>query len=139
MSTNALESQGMVIQKSDGASPEVYTTIDEVTSIGGPDGSASEIDKSDLSSTAKVFGMGLKDNGSVALEIMYIPSNTQHAAMRTDWGNRAAGNYKILFTDSPQTTWTFNAYVQNFSISAAIDATLTGSVSLRINGDVLET
>ena len=55
MSSNALESQGMAIKRGDGASPEVFTTIPEVRSINGPDGSASEIDVSDLSSTSREF------------------------------------------------------------------------------------
>ena len=75
MSSNALESQGMAIKRGDGASPEVFTTIPEVRSINGPDGSASEIDVSDLSSTSREFRMGLQDEGSITLDMMFIPGN----------------------------------------------------------------
>ena len=59
MSSNALESQGMTIARGDGASPESFTTIPEVRAISGPDGSANQIDTTDLSSSAKEFRMGL--------------------------------------------------------------------------------
>ena len=141
MSSSALEAQGMVIQRGAVGSPEsplTYTTIPEVTSISGPDGSASEIDVSDLSSTAKEFRMGLKDSGSVTLEFMYIPGNTVHANLRSDWSARTLTPFKLIFTDSPETVWYFDGYVQNFSTSAAVDAALAGSMTIRISGDITE-
>lgn len=139
MSSSSLESQGMVIAYNNtAASPNAYTTIPEVTSISGPDGSASEIDVSDLSSTAKEFKIGLKDSGSVSLEFMYIPVNAVHSALRTAWSNRTLTGFRITFTDSPATVWTFNAYVQNFSTTAGVDAPLAGTMTLRISGDISE-
>lgn len=138
MSISALESQGMVIQLSDDASPEVYTTIGQINSITGPDGTAAEIDVTDLSSTAKEFKMGLADEGSVTLEGFFKPSDTQHAALRTKRNTRVTGNFQIVFTDSPQTTWSFAAYVPTLSITAGVDAALTGSITLRITGAITE-
>lgn len=140
MSTSALESQGVTIGVGDAASPEVYTTITEVTEITGPDGSASEIDVTDLSSSAKEYKRGLPDNGSVSFTLMYIPSDTQHAQLRSDFDSSTeqARNYRITFTDSPATTWTFSAYVSTFSISNSIDGSLTASVALRVKGVITE-
>ena len=139
MSISALEAQGMDIQLSDDASPEVYTSIGQINSITGPDGSAAEIDVTDLSSSAKEFKMGLADEGSVTLEGFYIPTDTQHAALRTKKNSRVTGNFKIVFTDSPQTTWSFAAYVTGLSLTAGVDAALTGSITLRITGSITET
>ena len=138
MSTSALESQGMTIAVSDGASPEVYTTIPEVSDISGPDGSATEIDATDLSSTAKEFKIGLKDEGSVSLSINYIPANTVHSTLRTARNNRTLKNYRITFTDSPQTTWTFAAYVLSMPISNSVDGKTEATVGLRISGAITE-
>jgi hypothetical protein len=139
MSTSALNSQGMDIAYLDvSGSPEVYTSIPEVNTLAGPDGSASEIDVTDLASTAKEFLMGLKDSGSVTMEILYIPANVVHTALRANWDARTLTGFQITFTDSPATLWTFNAYVQNFAISAGVDAALTGSITLRITGDITE-
>ena len=138
MSSNALESQGMAIKRGDGASPEVFTTIPEVRSINGPDGSASEIDVSDLSSTSREFRMGLQDEGSITLDMMFIPGNTVHAGLRTDRSNRTLRNFQLVFTDSPATTWSFAAYVQGLSVSNDLDAVTTASVTLRISGSITE-
>lgn len=138
MSSSALESQGMTIKRGDGASPEVFTIIPEVRSITGPDGSATEIDVTDLSSSAKEFRMGLQDNGSITLDMMYIPANTVHAGLRTDRQNRTLRNFQLLFTDSPATTWSFSAYVQGFSVTNEVDSTTNASITLRISGTITE-
>jgi len=138
MSSNALESQGMVIKRGNGASPEVFTAIPEVRSINGPDGSASEIDVTDLSSTAKEFRMGMQDEGSITLDMMFIPANTVHAGLRTDRANRTLRNFQLVFTDSPATTWSFAAYVQGLSVSNEVDGVTTASVTLRISGAITE-
>lgn len=138
MSSNALVSQGMVIKISDAASPEVYTTIAEVTSISGPGGSSTEIDVTDLSSTAKEKRLGLKDNGSINLAMNFIPGNTQHALLRTLSESGAARNFHLLFTDSPQTQWAFSAYVQELSIDNSVDSVTTASVVLLLSGAITE-
>lgn len=136
MSSSALESQGMVIKRGNGASPEVFTTIPEVRSISGPDGSANEIDVTDLSSTAKEFRLGLKDEGNITLDMMYIPGNTVHAGLKTDRTNRTLRNFTLTFTDSPATTWSFSAYVQGLAVSNDVDGVTTASVTLRISGAI---
>ncbi len=140
MSTLALASQGMTLGVSDGASPEVYTTISQVSDISGPDGSAGEIDVTDLSSTVKEFKRGLTDNGSVTSTLMFIPANTQHAQLRADFNSatEVSRNYRITFTDSPMTTWTFSGYVASLSITNSLDSSTTASLSLRIKGAITE-
>lgn len=140
MSTSALESQGVTIGVGDAASPEAYTDIPDVMEISGPDGSAAEIDVTDLSSSAKEFRRGLPDNGSVSLTLFYRPAQTQHAQLKSDFDSSTeqARNYRITFTDSPATTWTFSGYVASFSISNSIDAALQATVSLRVKGAITE-
>lgn len=138
MSSNALQSQGMVLQISDEASPEVFTTIQEVMSIDGPGGSAQVIDVTDLSSTAKEKRAGLQDEGQVTFEMTYLPANTQHALLRSV---RAAGtvrSFRIIFTDSPQSTWTFEALVLGFAISNAVDDVTKATVTLEVTGAITE-
>jgi len=138
MSSSALVSQGMTIAMGDAASPEVWSTISEVTSIGGPDGSASEIDTTDLNSTAKEFRLGLLDNGSVSISLNFIPANVQHALLRTLSISGAISNFRMTFTDSPQTTWTFTAFVMGLPIENSVDAVTTASITLRISGSITE-
>lgn len=138
-SSSALTSQGMTIGIGDGASPtEAFTTIAEVKSIDGPGGQTAEIDVTDLNSTAKEFVLGLQDEGDITLDMNYIPSNAQHAALRTLRGNGNENNFRITFTDSPNTTWTFGARVKGFTINNSVDSVTGLSVTLRVTGAITE-
>jgi len=134
MSANALESQGMSLKISNGASPEVFTAIADISDISGPDGSASEIDTTTLDDSARTFRVGLKDEGQISFTCNFQPANTQHAQLKTDRTNRTLRNFKLLFTDSPVTTWSFAAYVMGISIANGVDGVTTASVTLRISG-----
>ena len=82
--------------------------------------------------------MGLRDEGSVTLGMMFIPANAVHAGLRTDRANRTERNFRITFTDSPATVWSFAAYVQGLSVSNEVDGTTNASVTLRISGAITE-
>ena len=138
MSSNALESQGLVIQISNEASPEVYTTIAEVSEVSGPGGSAAVIDVTDLSSTSKEKRMGLPDEGQITFTINYIPSNTQHALLRTVRAARTERSFRILFTDSPQTQWDFNGFVTGFEMSNSVDDVTKANVTIEVTGSITE-
>ncbi len=138
MSSSALDSQGLTIAHSANTSPYSFTTIPEVSNVSGPGGQASEIDVTDLSSTAKEFRMGLQDEGTITLDINYIPGNTVHAQLRTDRANQTLAVYRITFTDSPQTTWTFTAYCLGFEVSNAVDDVTKASITLRVSGSITE-
>ena len=135
-SSAALDSQGMTLASGDGASPEVFTSITELSNIDGPGGQATEIDVTDLLSTAKEYRQGLKDEGDVTCDLNYIPQNTQHALLQTDRSNQTLRNYRITFTDSPATTWTFLGFVKGLSISNGVDNVTKGSLTLRVAGDI---
>lgn len=137
-SSSALSSQGMTLGVGDAASPEVFSAISEISNIDGPGGQANEIDVTDLDSTAKEFILGLQDEGDITIDINYIPGNTRHAALRADRSAGTQRNYRISFTDSPVTTWTFAALVKGFSISNGVDGKTTASVTLRVSGAITE-
>ena len=138
MSSLALDSQGMVIQRGTAASPIVWSTITEVSEMSGPGGQAAEIDVTDLSSTAKEFRMGLQDEGQITLSVNYIPTDTTHALLRADRAAQTITNFQIIFTDSPQTTWRFSAFVLGLEISNSVDDVTKGSITLRISGSITE-
>lgn len=139
MSSLALDSQGMLIQLGSGASPQVWSTITEVTEIGGPGGQAAQIDVTDLSSTAKEFRMGLQDEGQITLSMAWIPTDTQHDALRTARAGQTLTAFRILFTDSPNTEWMFNAFVLGIEISNSVDEVTRASVTLLLTGAIEQT
>jgi len=138
MSSSALDSQGMVIQWGSDASPQVWSTIPEVTEISGPGGQANEIDVTDLSSSAKEFRMGLQDEGQISLSMLWLPANTVHNNIRTDRANQTLRTFRITFTDSPQTNWVFTAYVLGIEVSNAVDDVTRATVTLRVSGAITQ-
>ena len=138
MSSLALDSQGMIIQRGTAASPIVWATVSEVSEMSGPGGQAAEIDVTDLSSTAKEFRMGLQDEGQITLSVNYIPTDTEHALLRADRAAQTITNFQIIFTDSPQTTWRFTAFVLGLEISNSVDDVTKGSITLRVSGSITE-
>lgn len=132
-----ITSQGTTIGIGDGASPEVYTSISQVTNMSGPDGSSSEIDVTNLSSTAKEFILGLKDEGSISLDIVWDERDTQHALLRTRFGDGASTNFRITDAGSPQKTYTFPAFVQGLSMSMGVDEVQRASVNLRVSSAIV--
>lgn len=132
-----LNAQGVTLARGDAASPQVFTTIGEVKSIQGPGGSASVIDTTNLSSTAKEKQMGLMDEGQVTIELNLDTDDAQQTGMRTDRTNRTLRDFRITLTDSsPATTLTFAAYVLSFPVAAAVDDVITASVTLEVSGPV---
>ena len=140
MSNSALEAQGTLLKMSTGStSPYTYTTIPEVKSFSGPGGSASVIDVTDLSSTAKEKKMGLSDEGQLSFTINFNPDDTSHDALRTRRAARTLTSFQLVFTDgSPATTWTFFAYITGLSISGAVDGVIEANVTLEITGAIVE-
>lgn len=138
MSSNALLSQGSILSIGDSASPEVFTEIQETSNIDGPGGQAAEIDVTDLGSTGKEYKLGLQEEGDISFDIFYIPANTQHALLRTLRASGANRNFRITFTDSPATTWTFSALVKGFTVSMGVDNVLRASVTLKVSGSITE-
>lgn len=136
--TNATAAVGTAFQLGDTASPIVYTTVAEVLSIGGPDVSADEIEVSSLDSTGgyKEYITGLKDGGTVALELNWVKSNAQQTGMRDLVASGTTRAYRIQFSDSPQTVANFNGVVTNFSMSADPGSQIKASMSVRITGAV---
>lgn len=136
MTTLAMVTEGVVIARGDGASPEVFTTIGECTDFDGPSGSAAVIDATHFQSTAKEKVIGLPDEGQFTISGNFIGTNSAQTGLRTDRTNRTLRNFKVTLTDSPATVLTFAAYVLSFSISGAVDDKIPFSVTLEISGAV---
>lgn len=132
----AIESQGITIAISVGASPTSFSTIANVTGFKGPGGSASVIDVSNLASTAKEKLMGLPDEGQFTLDLNFDPDAATHQALRDARKNRTPCEFKITFTDSTPTTAQFNGYVLGFEVSGAVDQQVKAACTIEIDGPV---
>ncbi len=131
--------KGTLLKQGDGASPEVFTTIAQVVSIGGPSLSLDPIDVTNHSSLDgwKEFVGGLLDGGEISLEINYDPVNATHnatAGLIKDMEDRTVRNFQLVFSDTAGTTWTVPALVTGFEPGAPVDGKLSASVTLKVSG-----
>ena len=130
----ALSSYNTVIKKSG-------TALAEVTSISVGGSSLVEIDTTSLTSTSKEFVMGALDAGTCTVE-MFAPANYTGATgsdledLVPTSGDAFPDTYVIEFardgSNVPTMTATFDAYITNCSVSAAMDGAVTASVTLKI-------
>lgn len=117
------------------ASPQVYTTVAEVLSIGPIGSTAPEVDVTNLDSTAKEYIGGLADGNQVEVEMNWLTGNTQQEALRDGVGTTK--HIQIVWPDSPQTTATFQMVLLSFNRGETTPETqLTASISGRISGAI---
>lgn len=138
MSSSAIEAQGTKFRVSADGSPPSFSDIPEIRTIGGPDGSAPTIDVTDLDSTAREYILGLKDEGSFSLGIMYRPDNAVHAQLRDAWADRTRMRFQVDFADDGTTRWEFDGFVTGFSQNAAVDTVIEATVGIKITGVIEE-
>ena len=136
-----VKTQGCAINFLDTAvSPNAYVPIASATSFNGPSGSRAVIDGTTLADTAKVKDVGLADFGQVTCDYNYSAAGADTVWVDV-YDAFIAGtlqSFQIVFSDSPQTTFSFTAYVLNASFSGGIDDIVRGSFTLEISGSVTD-
>jgi predicted secreted protein len=115
---------------------EAFTTVAEVTNIGGPSLSLDTVDATHMTSTNawREFIATLKDGGEVTLDINYVPEDSTHVGVWTDMSNRTLRNWQVVWPNAAVTTWSFAAFVASFEPGAAVDDKLSASIGLKISG-----
>ena len=135
----SVKTQGCSLQFFDTApSPQVYVDIANVVSFQGPTGSRQVIDATVLADTGKQKDVGIPDYGQVTFDFTFSASDT---VLIDVWDAFIVGElhlFQIKFSDSPRTTFSFSAYVLNFSYNAGLDDIVRGSVTLEISGTVTD-
>lgn len=142
-----LTSQQSYVEVQDIGSPGVFRRVGGVTGIRDlRSGTATEIDVSDLSSAEKEYILGLADPGSFSLDVIYDPADPGQIVLETLRESSAINPFRVgvpnpLQGGSPTgfTQFAFNAFVQTFPFTAAVDAALAGSVTCRISGAIAKT
>lgn len=118
------------------ATPVTWTEISNIKDFKPSGSTATEIDVTDLASTAKEFATGLRDNGSFSMSIFVVPTDAGQAAVKTKFDSSLAGTFKLTTPDAK--TYTFNAQVKSFPTigDGSVDAVITGSIELRLSGAI---
>jgi predicted secreted protein len=99
--TQGQKAFGSKIWIGDGASPEVFTKIDEVFSIGPVGGTKELVDMTnhDTLSYYDYLVFDLKDGKEIKIEANDISGNASHALVRAAEANSTKPNWKIVLRD----------------------------------------
>lgn len=138
MTSTAISAQGTTLSIDTAVSGSAsYTPVSNIKSFSGFDGSSSEIDVTNLSSTAKEYRLGLEDNGQFTLELDRDFSDAGQVALLAARDSQAAKLFKLLLPNGEYGT--FTGFVKKFSMSGGVDQVVKGSVDIRISGAVVWT
>ena len=109
---------------------QTMTTVGDVVSFSGFDGTADDIDVTTLASTAKEFLVGLQDFGGLSMELNLTNSDTGQAKLRALKAAGTSGTFSVTLSNSEVAA--FNAYVKSFTVSNTANDATRASVQLKI-------
>ncbi len=117
------------------ATPQTYTKINGVVSYSGLDGAPSELDTTDLDSTAMEYISGLIDEGKFSFEIKTLNADAGQLALRAARTSGAVKSIKLLFPDAVVAT--FNVLVKSVPVAGGVNAVMKRSIETKITGPVV--
>jgi hypothetical protein len=134
MTTSARIGYGTLLKRGDGASPETFTAIAEVTNITGPNLTLNTEDATHMESpdATMEFIPALIDPGTLSFTVHFLPTNTTQTDLITDLKTRVIRNFQLVCNDPLTTTWSFAAYVTGFNLTAPIAGKFTADVTLKV-------
>ena len=135
---------GTQLQLGDGAGTEVFTTIAQLSNIGGIELMSETEDTTVHDSTGgfrEHIETGIKSYGEIAFEGLWDEANATHddaTGLRSKGeGTGGPHNFKIVWPDAGTTVASFAASLINVKVGdAPIDGVLPISGTLKISGDV---
>ncbi len=129
---------GLTLKVSDGASPEVYSTVPEAKSVSGLGVTNPLIDATSFDSTAREYIAGLADGSEISIECLRVhssPSVQDQVIALID--AKTTRNYQIVLTDgTTPITYTFAGVPLSWSITPSVDDATMISFSLKISGAI---
>ncbi len=136
MATIAIIANGTLLKIGDGASPENFTTVPEVTKLSGPAIKFDLLDATSHDSAGffREYIPGLADGDNVAFDCNWKPSNDIHILLRTNSYSRTLTNFETIFPDATDNTVDYATYVQTISPKADIGTILMASGTLKVTG-----
>lgn len=121
---------------------DTFTVIGQVESISGPSLEKSNVDVTDLASTAKEFLSDLPEPGSLDFSIFLDGGDTMHQTLFADAAAQARfRNVQITLNDGGTTPTVFDmvAEVLSFSPGLEIGSAQKADLSMQVSGAVTPT
>ena len=133
--SEGMPAQGTYLMMGDGASPENFTEIAEVTSIGGPSISRERLDFTHLRTVGnfREFKASFTDPGTMTVRIQYIPTNATHQALQDKLSVADPTQFRLVFPDAEG--WDFAANVTGFNLTGLnVGGKIEVDVTLSLSG-----
>lgn len=128
-----VDTTGKVITVGAGtATTSTWAAIGNMKDFTGFDGSASEIDITNLDSLAKEFRLGLTDPGQFSFNLDYDGTNVGHIALRAKQVSGIQSTFKLVLPNTSGVS--FNGFVKKFSLAGGVDAVVKTAVDIRLTG-----
>jgi hypothetical protein len=138
MANNAIVTQGTTITLITAGGTPVTAVIEDATGWTGPSFTRNEIDVTHLQSVAKEYKLGLKDPGQFSIDVNYnIWDDVGQELAWKELGGNTEMSVEVRVPGTPERGWDFNALVLNFETTGATDDRITGTITLRVTGDVV--
>ena len=120
------------------AGGEVFTTVAEVTGLGGPSEALELIDATHMESPSgyREYIPSLKDSGEISVDLNFLPADTNQGGLRDDLVARELRNWQLVWTDTGGTTYAFSGYVTAVEPKASIDDKLSASATIKVTGPI---
>lgn len=133
MTTQARIGHGTLFKIGNGATPEVFTTVAEVTSITPPGMSRDAIDATHEESPGawREFVGGLKDGGEVQLELNFVPGSATTILLMAEL-DANPGNKQIVFPGGQ--IFSFVALCTALEPEAPLDDKMVASATYKVSG-----
>lgn len=114
------------------ATPVTLTTVGRTKSANAGGGESSELDGTELASTAKEVEGGLADYGEATAEVNVDYTDAGQNAVRARFADQAEVDFQIVYSDA--TVASFTGFVKRYEENAAVDAFVTASITIRKTG-----
>jgi len=116
------------------ATPVTMTAVGGAKNIDTGGGKTSEVDTTDLDSTAKEFVAGLPDYGEASFECNVDFSDAGQNAIRERFEDGAEVDFQVVYADTGTTTENFTGFVSGYGTKLSVDGVVTASVTIRKKG-----
>ncbi len=116
------------------ATPVTWTTIANVRTFTGFDGSANIIDVTNLSSTAEEIRPGIPRFGQISFEMDWDHGDAGQLALLARQLSQVQTAFKLVLPDAHTATW--YGYVMKVPSQGGVDQVVRGTVDVRITGPV---
>jgi len=116
-----------------------YTSLGCVESWALEQPERAEIDTTCLMSTSKDFMFGLKDSGTLSVELIYSVDGAGQVILQDSYASPDAYFFEVEYSDNAGSTGTvksFKGFVTSMSQSGGKDDVVRQSVTIKITGDV---